>query len=227
MLIFLHRLRSYSPRGPVSPRRSQGGFTLTELMVVISIMTILTSVFLLQQRQFDSSTLLRSFAYSVALSIREAQTYGVSVRSFEFGGVERFSQAHGIHFEHGDLPNFYLFADIDPLPDGNRVRNSDLSEDVETFGPTGSQFTISTFCATPIGQTEKCAPADIDSLTIMFIRPNPDACIATSDNDTACVSGDLGEKYEQARIQVQGPGGVTRSVYVTTTGQIYVGGVGI
>ncbi len=42
-------------------------------MVVVAIITFLTGIFLFQQKRFDSSTLLRSLAYSVALSVRQAQ----------------------------------------------------------------------------------------------------------------------------------------------------------
>ena len=214
MSTFLHRLRSSLP---------SKGFTLTELVVVIAIVTVLTGVFLTQQQQFDSTTLLRSLSYSMALSIRQAQTYGVSVRSFE----GTFAEAHGIQFVQG-LSEYYLFADIDPLPNGDRMRDAlNGSEDVETFGLTGQKFTISDFCALPVGtgQSERCTD-QIDSLTILFIRPNPDACIATSYSPTACVAGDPGEKYQSARIQLQGPGGATRSVTIRNTGQISVGKLG-
>ena len=56
------------------------GFTLIELLVVMSIMLILTSLFILRQQRFNSSTLLQSLAYSVALSVRQAQVYGTSIR---------------------------------------------------------------------------------------------------------------------------------------------------
>ncbi|MDZ4225927.1 MAG: prepilin-type N-terminal cleavage/methylation domain-containing protein, partial [Patescibacteria group bacterium] len=139
------------------------GFTLTELVVVIAIMALLTGVFLTQQRQFDSTTLLRSLAYSVALSVRQAQTYGVSVRAFS--GV--FSQAHGIHFSTGNLSEYYLFSDTSPLPNGDRARASDGSEDVETFKLAGQNFAIARFCATTVGGVERCSNDQITSLTIL------------------------------------------------------------
>lgn len=190
---------------------------MTELMVVISIMTLLTGVFLFQQRQFDSTTLLRSLSYSVALSVRQAQTYGSSVRGFS--GV--FAEAHGIHFSSGDLTHYFLFSDTD----NDRVFDSG-TEIVETFGLVGNNFTISQFCATTNSDTERCYPGELTSLTILFIRPNSDACFETSNSPTACVVGDGGEDYKEARIQLSAPGGVTRSVIVTPTGQISVEGVG-
>ncbi|MDP4020741.1 MAG: prepilin-type N-terminal cleavage/methylation domain-containing protein [Candidatus Adlerbacteria bacterium] len=207
MSTFLQRFRSYSSKG----------FTLTELMVVVTIMTLLTGIFLFQQRQFDSTTILRSLAYSVALSIRQAQTYGISVRGFE--GV--FAEAHGIHFSSGDLTHYYLFADID----NDRVFDSG-TEIAETFGLVGNNFTISQFCATTNSGTERCYPGELTSLSILFIRPNPDACFETSNSPTACVAGDAGEDYKEVEIQLAGPSGTTRSVTVTTTGQISVGAVG-
>ncbi len=187
-------------------------------------MTVLTGVFLLQQRQFDSTTLLRSLTYSVALSIRQAQTYGTSVRAFN----NVFASAHGIYLCSGGAQcqqNYYLFADAD----NDRARAVDGSEDVETFSLTGQNFTISRFCATTSGGTitTRCSDTnEITSLTILFIRPNPDACIETSNSAAACVVGSAGEDYSNATIQLQGPGGATRSVTITNTGQISVGATG-
>ena len=184
-------------------------------MVVIAIMTLLTGVFLFQQRQFDSTTLLRSLAYSVALSVRQAQTYGVSVRGL--GGV--FSQSHGIYVSSGDLSHYYIFSDLN----GDYARESDGSEDVETFSLVGQNFNISKFCVTQLNDAELCSDGAIIELIILFTRPNPDACFRTDDSPTACSSEIV---YKQASIQLQGPSGVTRSVVITTTGQITVGGVG-
>ncbi len=203
MLIFLHRLRSYSPKG----------FTLTELMVVISIMTILTSVFLIQQRQFDSTTLLRSYAYSVALSIREAQVYGTSVRAFQGNFTAR---SYGIYFNRTTPSTYILFADLDD--DGQYDTPGEL---VDTYTLTGS-FTINEVCG--MAATPDCWTGVTDWLAITFRRPNPDACIATSPNEADVCGSSPTYPYTHAYIQIVSPSGTTRSVEVYPTGQISVRG---
>src|SRR3569623_987777 len=94
-------------------RSGRRGFTLIELLVVISIMLILTSVFVLRQQRFNSSTLLRSLAYSIALSVRQAQVYGTSVRESSAGAFSSNTSAksYGIYFSSGSTGSYILFAD--------------------------------------------------------------------------------------------------------------------
>jgi prepilin-type N-terminal cleavage/methylation domain-containing protein len=78
-------------------RHAAKGFTLVELLVVFAIMTLITALILFQHRRFDSSTLLRSLAYSIALSIRQSQVYGTSVRQFG----SNFNYSYGVYFAAG------------------------------------------------------------------------------------------------------------------------------
>lgn len=203
MLISSKRSRSSLPRGR--------GFTLIELLLVLSVMTILTAVFLLQQQRFDSSTLLRSLAYSIALSVRQAQVYGTSVR--EFDGT--FDTSYGLYFNSSTPGSYVLFADI------NKNGSYDpATENLKTF-TLGSKFAISDICAVE-GSARSCATGGVNGgtqiqwLTIYFTRPNPDARFKTED----------GVDYSSAYIQIIGKSGATRSVDVSLTGQITVGAVG-
>lgn len=49
------------------------GFSLLELLVVISIFTIITTIALFNQGQLNSNVLLTNLAYDVALTVREVQ----------------------------------------------------------------------------------------------------------------------------------------------------------
>ncbi|MDP4020969.1 MAG: prepilin-type N-terminal cleavage/methylation domain-containing protein [Candidatus Adlerbacteria bacterium] len=217
MSTFLQRFRSsLLSRGFTRALTVSAGFTLTELMVVITIMTLLTGVFLFQQRQFDSTTLLRSLAYSVALSIREAQTYGTSVRSFETGMTTEFP-AYGVYFDVTNDDEYILFADV------NDNGQYDAGEVVDNYTFQGN-YSISDICATD--GSELCG---ITWMAVTFRRPNPDACIATSDpnmDDVCGASPSSPSPYSQGLVQIEGSGGVTRSVTVTPSGQIAVGTVG-
>jgi prepilin-type N-terminal cleavage/methylation domain-containing protein len=189
-------------------RFSGKGFTLIELLVVLAIITIITAVFLLQQRRFDSSTLLRSLAYSVALSLRQAQVYGTSVRQFG----SSFNYSYGIYFS-GDS-SYILFADVN----NDNQYTSSPDEKVDLFTLSGG-YTINQFCAVRSGGEEDClgggknGGTGITWLSIYFKRPNPDAQIKTS----------AGNAYQSAYIKVAGPQDVlARQINVTLTGQISV-----
>lgn len=181
--------------------------------MVFTIMTVLTSILLFQHRRFDSSTLLRSLAYSVALSIRQAQVYGTSVRQFG----SNFNYNYGVYFTAGNY--YYLFADID----GNHVRAADGSEDVQRF-TIGTGYSIVKFCGTVIsggtlGQHCSTGASPITSLTIYFKRPNPDAQFSSSAGS---------EVYSDAYLQITSPAGGTntRGITISSTGYISVGDLG-
>lgn len=209
MSTFFQRLRSFGTK-PGSGK----GFTLIELLAVISIMLILTSMLLFRQQQFDSSTILRSLSYGVALSIRQAQTYGTSVR--EFGGTFD-AEAYGVHFCRGCNDYYILFADRSD--DG--IRAPDGSEDVETI-KIGQRFTISKICGRlASGGAERCssdASVPIDWLNVYFRRPSPDARFRSS------ITTDV---YSSVYVQLMSPGGATRRINVYPTGQIAVGSLDI
>ena len=182
-------------------------------------MTLLTTVFLFQQRQFDSTTLLRSLAYSVALSVREAQTYGTSIRAFGGGfGAE----AYGIYVNINSPGTYILFADDN---DNGQYDTSPTNELVNTF-TFSSNYAITDICALYQGSQNECASTNfIDWLAITFRRPNPDACIETDLRQDLCDASPVAD-YSQGYIRIRGPSGTTRSVTVTPTGQIAVGPVG-
>lgn len=190
------------------------GFTLIELLVVISIMLIITSVLLFRQEKFNSSTLMRTLAYNIALSVREAQVYGTSVRDASIFN-ESLKAAYGIHFSSGATGSYSLFADIN----GNGTYDS--GEEQETF-TLRSGYTILNFCAVTNPSTYACktggTAGTLGSLTIYFKRPNPDARFTALDSGDTPVVGTFASAY----VQIQAPNDDTRAISVTTTGQITV-----
>ncbi len=185
---------------------------------------IITTFLLFRQQGFNSSTLLRSLSYSVALSIRQAQVYGVSVRESGIGtGV--FAQGYGVQFSNngcglGNTNRYQLFSDVDN--DGQL----DSGEELPCFtvgNGRGTDYKIKDFCAVDSGGTASCLSASaITSLAVYFRRPNPDACFQTSAFPAACAQGAM-PRYSYAYIQLQSQGGTDiRTVKVNTSGQITV-----
>ncbi len=198
-----------------------GGFTLVELLVVSSIILLMTSYIFFQQSKFNSTTLLRSLTYSIALSVRQAQIYGTSIKgttvaqasctagTYDLGVC--FAKGFGVHVAGPDVDSYVIFADLD----GDGAYDS--GEELPLFR-LGNRYTISGLCAVLVGQSTCTTPA---KLTIFFRRPNPDACIS-SNTDGACAMGATA-LYSSAYITVTNSGNTdTRSIKVTETGQISV-----
>ncbi len=91
---------------------SSKGFTLIEMLVVLSIIGIVTATVVTGQHSFDRSVILTNTAYDIALSIRESQAYGFSGKSATNSVLDKENYAYGIDFNTTQNNNAYtLFAD--------------------------------------------------------------------------------------------------------------------
>lgn len=184
-------------------RRSERGFGLVELMVSISIMTLVSVVILARHNSFNGSVVLRNQAYEVAFALREAQNYAVSAAFTGGANESSYRQRYGVHFDTSSSV-YYLFRDAD----GDGSYDSD-----EAIGPPGRldpRFQFSDFTT---GGGASLSGSDLD---VVFERPNFDALFSPSSSDgtvrivlTAINPNDNGVN-------------VSREIEITGTGQIAV-----
>jgi prepilin-type N-terminal cleavage/methylation domain-containing protein len=196
-----------------SRRSSTRGFTLIELLVVVALIVLITVVLMIRQARFDSSTLLRSLSYSVALTVRSAQVYGTSVRVVS--GSSTGAPAYGVYFNNAS--SYLLFADLN----NNGVYDSGTDPITQTY-QIGAGFQISRFCGKLATGPLHCsddAGSPISWLVVYFKRPNPDALFSSSAT---------GESYAGACVQLAAANDPTNThtVNVSSTGEIAVGVAG-
>ena len=187
-----------------SPR----GFTLIELIVSISIFAMMTALVVAKYGNFNQSVLLTNLAYDMALTIRTAQTYGVSVR--QEGGD--FKYPYGVYFSSvsGNNTSFVFFVDMNlDVTDQGYYDVADQIINTYTLkrGAKIQQICTNTTCS-----------SIEDELHITFKRPDPDArfCVTS----TCGVMGAPAETY--VKIVIEGTDGSTRAVVVRKNGQISV-----
>lgn len=184
--------------------KGNSGFTLVELLVSIGIFTIITTVAVFNHAQFNNSVLLTNLAYEIALSVRQAQFYGITVRQ-STASPGAFDSGYGVRFDLGVSNTQYsLYEDRPPQ---NHVYAS--SELLETFKiQKGNR--ISKILVTNSSGTVS-TPSIVD---ISFIRPNPDTYITAGDLVTPY--------YAKAEVCVTSPSNVNRMIVIESTGQISV-----
>lgn len=175
------------------------GFSLIEMLVVMSIFSLISMVVIANHSKFNSSVLLGNLAYDIALSIREAQVYGLSVRQF----ASEFQIGYGVHFSGTD--SYVFFADINR----NGLYDNPGDSIIQTYS-LGRGHSILRYCAD--AECSDSASNNVTYLDVVFFRPDPDASFATN----------RGTSYSEANIVVTSPAGATRTIAVQTTGQISV-----
>ncbi|MDQ1299564.1 MAG: putative Type pilus pilin [Patescibacteria group bacterium] len=209
------------------------GFTLVEMMVVLAIIVIITTIALLGQSSFNRSMVLTDTAYTIAFSVREAQALGISSRAF--AGTQ--DAGYGIHFANLSPTSYKLFADTYPIAPGDtqytaicpghpnvatsnpEAKPGDCiqtleSEVVRTYS-LNNGFRVSGFCGRQSNGVQLCNGA-IDALDIVYLRPNTQSVITG-------VNGGTRTALVDATIRVTSPDGVDeRCIYVSRVGQVSV-----
>lgn len=205
-------------------RTAEQGFSLIELMVTVGILSLITGLVLTNHNKFGGQILLRTLAYDMALTIRQAQTYGISVRRTN-ESINTFSTGYGMHFTSSSFTTYSMFSDTYKIVGGiptlvlaNEAGNSiyDTSnENVQVF-TIGRGYKIKDLCATNAAGAEVCnsVSSGVTSLDIVFKRPEPDAEIR--------INGATTPVYRQAKILLTSPRGDVRTIVVEVSGQISV-----
>ncbi len=181
----------------------QRAFTLVELLVSVGIFALMTALVVIKYGNFNQSVLLTNLAYDVALTIRTAQTYGLSVKSADDAAASYTSPtyAYGVDLGTGTNDRFVLYADLN----GNAI--SDSGEQVSTYSIKRGAV-ISGVCA---ADSTDCTLGTTGTLTVLFKRPDPQATICLS----SC--GML-----MGKVELKATDGGVRTVIIRKNGQITV-----
>ncbi len=185
----------------------------------MAIIGVILSIALTSQNTFNKTLILKNAAYDVALTLRNAETYGLGSRAV---GVIA-NAGYGIHFDKTQPGSFILFADTSPaisssctkpgcLP-GDHIFTLGADARVQTYS-LGNNITVSDFCAysTQFGGGWSCAAANggtLSSLDVSFSRPNPTPFIQSG-----------GFSYSAACISISSVQGGTKFISVASSGQI-------
>lgn len=215
------RVRTYLAEASAG-RKTVRGFTITELLVVLAIIAVVSAVVITSQSSFNKSIVLSNTAYDIALSLRSSQSFGLGSRAREVGGAVAVNAGYGLYFQSG-VPGFTLFADI--IPSSSNASDSchpkadsaapdarpgnckyDNGEKVVNY-TFGNGVTISKLCAYASGWS-----CSLSSLDIVFSRPNPVPFIR--------VNGDVTTSYTKACVAITSPHGGAAYVSVVASGQI-------
>lgn len=193
-------------------------------MVVTGVFTILSAIVLSANNRFGDQIILKSLAHDIALSIREAQVYGISVKRYTGGSGNpnaAFDISYGMQFTlpiGGEESRYALFADANS--DGVFTNGDGSLDSVLTTTTIRGGFEIIDLCVRMFGSiAEDCTPERID---IVFRRPEPDACIGVAGGTTFDANLNCNSPYDKAIIKLQSVREGRANVVVEASGQIAV-----
>lgn len=218
---------------PLLEQPAPRAFTIVELIVVLAIISILSVVVIIGQGSFDKTLTITDTAYTVALSVREAQTFGLSSRARS--GIT--NTAYGVHFAAATPKSYLMFADVYPVapgltgslicpghpaassPDakpGNCTYDAAQNELVQSF-TFNRGYTITNVCGheTSDGTARCTSTGYLTGLDVVFLRPNTDSVV------TGITSGGT-VGLSDAQITLQAPQGGSRLICVTAVGEVSV-----
>ncbi|MDP2665657.1 MAG: prepilin-type N-terminal cleavage/methylation domain-containing protein [bacterium] len=207
------------------PLKSGNGFTLVELMVVLAIIVVITSVVFTSQNSFNKTLMLSNTAYDIALTLRSTQTYGLSSRA---SGTSA-NVGYGIHLASGTHNSFIFFADAYSLIPDSSCTTPDCKPGDYIYTPSTDTFTadklvqtyklnngitVSDFCAYPTSGSGSCAlDGGLTALDIVFTRPNPNALISG-------LNGASYTTYSRMCITISSQGNTKKYISIAASGQI-------
>jgi prepilin-type N-terminal cleavage/methylation domain-containing protein len=192
------------------------GFTLIEVMIAVGIVSLIMGTVLFNYSAFNDDLALSAAGQEIAIAVREAQTYGLTVKEAATGGGQ-FNYAYGIVFDPSNSPTGYLvFVDSNANKkyDAGNGCGSGATECVEQFALRNGMR------VTGVCDASGTCPPGVSNriLDVTFLRPNPDSYIALTDLSGNIVSG----PSNTGKVVVTSPKGTRLVVTIESTGQVLV-----
>lgn len=198
--------------------KTNRGFSLIELMVVLGIFGLLSASVMSNYSEFSVRASLDNLTHLVAVSIRQAQVYGISVSQ-----ARSSFKGYGMYFSVASLndkKNFILFSDLDSdkLFDGAMASECTEMPECVTKTKITTGDTVSAIWAKK--NTDPANAVQLGEVHIVFTRPNPDAVMYGK----LLGSGDFEEDpFADVEITLTSARGTySKEVVIWSTGQVSV-----
>jgi len=185
----------------------KAGFTLVELLVTIVIFVLVTGVVLVNANKFDNSVLLNNLTYDVALTIKQAQSYGANVKENNLGS---FDTPYGVYFNLGQSTTSFVLFTNNSSTTGSVTSCGVPSDCVQRYTMRNGIY-ISDICTS--FNNGPCNDPATGQLSMVFVRPKLTAYIYADKS---------AQLQDYAKITLSSANDVTSSVIITKVGQIYV-----
>jgi prepilin-type N-terminal cleavage/methylation domain-containing protein len=208
--------------------KKNGGLTLVELMVVISIFLVISGVAIFDYGGFRSTVSLQNITDDIALSIRKAQGFAIGARAIS----STFYNSYGMHFSNSSTQSnlvasnksFLMFwFPSSATPPRRYILGTGICGDntnnkcLELFNITSADI----IKKISINDNSFTLPAD-SYLDIIFTRPDPRASFCYRTNINAPCDPTVISNVSITISNGQSTNEKTKIISVQNTGQISI-----
>ena len=210
--------------------KTNRGFTAIELVVVIAIFGILSSVVLIRFSTFTQGVNIFNTAQDIALRIKQAQNSAIlgqypktSAHAVIIDDIANWKPKYGVYFDTAVPDMFSVFFDENnndmyDNPNNSSPCNATEGECIDEIRIAGSQQEIYRICA-----GDDCG---VQKVALMFQRPFPDL-IATDNGSTNAAPVLFNESIRVVLKSGADTETTYRMITITPLGQISVSNVAI
>jgi len=183
--------------------RSQEGYTMTEMVVVLSIVTLISSVVLASFSGFSEQGALSRSSRELALGIRQAQNMSLAVTQIQTQSGPIIPRAVGVRLTLSKPQSFIIFADLVLDFKYNALEDKLIGEE-SSFQRTTRIKSLTAYNPNP---------ANYSTVHLIFVAP--EATVFLTDENGASI----GDKLE---IKLSTVSGQEKIITVRTNGQISI-----
>ena len=192
------------------------GFTLVEIIIVVAISAMIASVVVFGYRSYLNKLAVSAGTQDIVLALREAQTYGVSVKQSAVGSGN-FSAGYGVYFNaQQNNASYILFTDAnnDGIYNGNFCSTGgDCPIQINTLR---NNVRVKLICGVNALGQKLCPPSGAQGVSIVFVRPNPDALLHFSNPGQNILPG----TYSSVDIVITSSTNIVSTTTIDSTGRI-------
>ncbi len=195
--------------------KSGEGFTIVELLVVMSIFVIVATMTLANYPGFKDRLAINREAETIASVVRQAQANGLAVKEFVPGS--NIFPGYGVYFQISSHASYILFADTPLFYLGpGDFQYGDVGEKVSDE-PIQSGIVISQLCLNQkLGIGSVC---DLDTLAAVYLRPNPNVRLSGTKGSTQYI---YPYDVQDIEVRIKSPRGLYKQIIIWQSGQVSI-----
>lgn len=200
----------------LTKKQVSGGFTIIEMIVVIAIIAVVTTLVLFNQAKLNSAILVSNTAYEIGLIVREAQVEGLGVKATADG----FLSSYGVHFDISKPTLITMFADRNNNGTYDSTEGEMTQEYVINNTRSGTVLGICPVESLTVKRLKLYCTSNRSksTLDVVFTRPNPEALFKVGEPTGSSPGSYVGAFV----VNVGFEGDMCRSVIIEKTGAVEI-----